>query len=315
MVAAKAFFAQWLQLEGTSSAQVKLTCADAWNEYWHGHVAQKTDLPKSQKNAAYCWQNLDAGFADMRVCDITQRHVNEYTNRRASGSIGRPSGASTVRHELTLLRAAINYCARAKMIPADDVPYFTLPAQAEPRDTWLSGDEINAMLEKALERRTRRPRNPGTLSRLERYLHLAANTGARKSAILDLTWDRVDFDIGVIHFAAPGRRVTKKRRVSVPISDALMPVLRQAYAERKNNLVMTSASDIYERVVEVAREVGLEGVSPHTFRHSAATHMARSGVPMWTIAKILGSTAVVIEKTYAKHAPEFLRDAVNRVRP
>ncbi len=39
--------------------------------------------------------------------------------------------------------------------------------------------------------------------------------------------------------------------------------------------------------------------------------MARRGVPLWIIAKVLGNTVATVEKTYAKHAPEDLRAAVN----
>jgi integrase len=55
------------------------------------------------------------------------------------------------------------------------------------------------------------------------------------------------------------------------------------------------------------------GISPHVLRHTAATHMARRGVPLWTIGKILGDNMTTVEKTYAKHCPDDLREAVNMI--
>jgi len=46
---------------------------------------------------------------------------------------------------------------------------------------------------------------------------LAFTTGARKGSILSLTWDRVNFQTGMIDFHEPGRRLTRKRRSIVPI--------------------------------------------------------------------------------------------------
>jgi hypothetical protein len=41
--------------------------------------------------------------------------------------------------------------------------------------------------------------------------------------------------------------------------------------------------------------------------------MARRGVPLWTIAKVLANTLAMVERVYAKHAPDDLRDAVGMI--
>jgi integrase len=46
------------------------------------------------------------------------------------------------------------------------------------------------------------------------------------------------------------------------------------------------------------------GISPHVLRHTAATHMARRGVSLWMIAKVLGNTTALVERVYAKWVPE-----------
>ena len=55
------------------------------------------------------------------------------------------------------------------------------------------------------------------------------------------------------------------------------------------------------------------GISPHTFRHTAATQMARRGVPLYDIAGVLGNTLAMVERVYAHHCPGRLRAAVNSI--
>jgi integrase len=145
---------------------------------------------------------------------------------------------------------------------------------------------------------------------------LALETASRKTAICELTWDRVDFETNVIHYDVPGRKKTKKRRASVPISSSLRPALERMKNEqdpKPSDLVMIEPTDPIGLVWRVAEHAGLEDVSPHVLRHTAATHMARRGVPLWKIAKILGNSAGMVERVYAKHCPDDLREAVDSI--
>lgn len=57
------------------------------------------------------------------------------------------------------------------------------------------------------------------------------------------------------------------------------------------------------------RKAGLEGVSPHVLRHTAAVWMAGGGSPMDKIAQFLGHSSVeTTRKIYARYAPEHLTD-------
>ena len=173
----------------------------------------------------------------------------------------------------------------------------------------------------------RRHNGEKRLSRLQRFLSLALETGGREMAIRELTWDRVDFDVRILDLRNPTRPLTFKRSASVPISDALLVVLRQAYAERKSNHVLDHPGKIWESVQLAVIRAGLDpkqrfpvvgkvratGVSPHVFRHTAATHMARRGVPLWIVANVLGNTLGMVEKVYAKWQPEGARNAVNMI--
>lgn len=319
---AQARFAQWLLLGGADAPVEKArvyTVADLWAVYDAQHVQRKA---ASSATHDWSWRNLRVHFGDLPLADVTDA-VPDYVTKRERGQIGKPAKSATIRRELALLRACFNWCAdpteRRPLIDRADVPGFALPADSEPRDRWLTQDEIGRLLKAA--------KSDGRMSRVERFLWLALETGGRKQALLELTWDRVDFETGVIHLALPGRKQTKKRRASVPISRALRPVLERAHAERTGPLVLDHGGDVWAAVQSVVRRAGLApavkratgasatatGISPHVMRHTAATHMARRGVPLFLIAKALGNSLQMVEKVYAKHSPDDLRAAMDAI--
>jgi integrase len=316
-------FAQWLLLEGQSSRSegpVDYDVAALWAAYKERHVDQETEAPKALD---YAWRHLAAHFGPLSLTAIDQSVVDSYTAKRAAGRIGHPSGKSTVRRELTVLRSCLNWCAKPerKIILPSQLPLFNLPPAGQPRDRWLKTEEIERLLAAATT-------GTGRASRGERFLRLALETAARKTALFELTWDRVDFETGMIHLAVPGRRRTKKRRANVPISKTLLPHLLKWHAERINDLVLDNSADVWAAVQSIARRAGFgepdtnrkrgampkrTGISPHVMRHTAATQMARRGVPLYDIAGVLGNSLAMVQSTYAHHCPDRLRDAVNRI--
>jgi len=101
------------------------------------------------------------------------------------------------------------------------------------------------------------------------------------------------------------------------------------HRERINTFVMDNQSDVWATVQCIAERAGFgdprktprrngmkprkTGISPHVLRHTAATQMARRGVPLYDIAGVLGNSLAMVEKVYAKHCPERLRAAVDRI--
>ncbi|MDF3154785.1 tyrosine-type recombinase/integrase [Mesorhizobium sp. XAP10] len=308
----------------------KFTCADAWAIYTARHTAVYTAHPETQD---YNWKNLGQKFGNVPVGKVDQNLVDEYVAARTCGAIGKPSTAATMRRELALLLAAIRFCANRKrrLIPPEDVPAFDLPPASMPRERWLRDYELKAFFATAAKHRTRSSQFGDTprLSRVERFAYIALESGARKQAILDLSWDRVDFKIGVIYFDVPGRRRTKKRRAAVPISSLLRRVLLRAFRERISNLVLDNGGGVWAPIQHIAMKAGLfigtpvavpagtkppaTGIGPHTFRHTCATNMVRNGVSLWKVAKILGNSVLMIERVYGHHTAADLLDAVEKI--
>lgn len=312
-------------LEGGPTASPRLS--KIWAIYCEKHVAVKLASPDTAHRA---WKQLFPYFGSLRAADLNQDAVDEYVTKRTSGRLGRKVTPQTVLCELVYLRAALRFCADRGFVPSKYVRKLELPEPGEPRQRWLRDDEIARLKEAARAHRKQKGGRRGhRLSRIERFIALALETGARQQALLDLTWDRVDFEIGTIDLDVPGRRKTKKRRATLPISDALLPVLERAYSERNCDFVLDNQGAIWPGLQRVALDAALvvdegnrskkrknpkaTGVSANVFRHTAATIMARHGAPIFKIAKILGNSPRMIERVYAKHQPEDLREVVNLI--
>lgn len=296
------------------------TMRDVWKIYFADRVVLRNASPYT---ATMSWNQLEPFFGNLPVMSLTQNAVDAYVQARTIGALGRQVKPQTAARELRCLVAAVRFCAnRRNQIPQSAVRELELPAHGEPKERWLREQEIEALLNGA--RSFYRGRR---LGRGEIFIWLALYTAGREQALLDLVWGRVDLEDRVIHLDVPGRMKTKKRRASVPIADRLLPILERAYRERVNDRVLTNGGAVWPTIQSIVIHAGLApkqrvatsakikatGISPHVFRHTAATMMARRGVSFWKIAKILGNTLAMVERVYAKHVPDDLRDAVNLI--
>ncbi|GAJ29839.1 integrase [Acidomonas methanolica] len=261
------------------------------------YLADRQDAAKpGAERLSYAHKPLTIWFGDRPPEAVTEPECRAYVRSRLAAGIS----TSTARTEMQALRAALRWAANAKLIT--DAPVVPLPPRSMPRERWLTREEAQALVDGCAAHHMRL------------FVVLALGTGARVSSLLSLPWARVDFDGRIIDLRDPERPRTAKGRARVPINAGLMEALRDAHAARETEWVIEWAGN---RVLSVKRgfaaaaaRAGLEGVTPHTLRHTAATWMAQAGIPLWEIAGFLGhSNTKMIEETYAHHSPHHLQSA------
>lgn len=202
---------------------------------------------------------------------------------------------STIRTDLALLRA----CLRWRY--GDDAPPLWLPPASAPRDRWLTKAEARKLVDAA--------KSP----HIKLFLILGLATGARASAILDLTWDRIDFAHGTVDYRPPGRIQTNKRRTVVPMNATARAALEGAHKGALTDNVIEFAGrpvkSVKKAIERLAKATGIT-VSPHVLRHTCAVWMAQADVPMQKISQYLGHTSMAMTaSTYARYSPSFMADA------
>lgn len=233
------------------------------------------------------------------VADITKQTCARYVTVRARSN-------GTARRELGVLAAAIGHAHGEGRLTRTVVVH--LPESAEPRDRWLNPSEAAALLRAAL-------REPRVRLYLPLFILIGLRCGPRKDAILGLRWPQVDLERGLISFKQPGAKTTNKRRADhVPIPSKLLGHLKRARARGTElgfviNENGARLKDVKRGFASACRKAGLVGVSPHTLRHTCATWKAQARVPLWEAAGFLGMSRETLEKVYAHHDPDYLREA------
>lgn len=260
---------------------------DLWPAYVRDRIKDGARADRFKSH----WTALEPAFGHRIGSSITKDDCRAYViERKAKGY-----AASTIRTDLELLRA----CLRWRY--GNDAPTIHIPPASKPRDTWLTKDQARQLVEKA--------KSP----HIKLFLTLGLSTGARSGAILDLTWDRIDFTHGTIDFRPTGRHQTNKRRTVVPMNATARKALEEAFAGRLSDYVIEyngkQVASVKKALERLAIATGLK-VSPHILRHTCAVWMAQANVPMQKIAQYLGHTSTrVTEAVYARYSPSFMQDA------
>lgn len=248
----------------------------------------------SIKRAQVAWKAAKPFWNEMPIARVDIQASVDYRARRGH------CRAITVRNELAVIRAALNWAAKHKLIAAP-APFIQMPAIPASGVRHLTKPQFRKLLDGAS-----RPH-------VKLFLQLAVGTGARSNALLDLTWDQVDFERGVITLNPEERVQTSKYRATVPMNAQLRASLEEAKAGAMSDYVIEHGrhrvGSIKKGFAAACERSGIKA-TPHMMRHSAAVWMAEDGVPMSQIAKFLGHTdSRITERVYAKFSPEFLAGA------
>lgn len=206
----------------------------------------------------------------------------------------RPIHDGTIWTELGHLRTVLRWAY------GNAAPRIERPAKPAPKDRWLTREECAKLIESA----------PAPHIRLAILLMLG--TAGRVGAILELTWDRVDFPNNTINLRTT-ESTTRKGRAAVPMNAGLRAALSAAQGASISDNVIEWAGEPVKRVRTgfnaAVKASGLANVSPHVLRHTAAVHLAAEGRPMAKISQYLGHSSVAItERVYARFAPGHLQE-------
>lgn len=257
-----------------------------------------------------CVAAVRAHFGGFRVGDLTPEAVLDYGTARGVA-------AGTLRRDLGALVAALGWAVKHGKITK--APEIDLPAEGEPRAVFLPEDLERDLFDLASQDDERWSRvgkgNSGRLSRTGRFICIALDTGARKSAIQGLTWDRVDMVRRVVDFRDPTQRSTKKRRVATPIPDRLFPVLQRAQRERRPGEVhvLDMDGDVTLGFRAFMERHGFDEITPHVLRHTRITLLLRAGVSLWDVSALVGASPDVIQAVYGHHvSDDRLRNMANK---
>ncbi len=122
------------------------------------------------------------------------------------------------------------------------------------------------------------------------------DTGARRGEMLKLTWQFVDFDNAIITFQGLTTKTLKTRQV--PITQRLYDELKELWNncdKMPNSLVFGIANNVKRSFASACKDSGIkyggiDGLTLHCLRHTAATRLVQGQLPIEFVGRILGHT-------------------------
>jgi integrase/recombinase XerC/integrase/recombinase XerD len=249
-----------------------------------------------------------AGEQGLAPADVRYRDVRRF----GAGLSNAGAAPATVGRKLAAVRGLFGYLVRTEKVGANPAELVSSPKRSEKLPQVLTTEQMRALLERI-------PARTPLELRDRAMLELAYSCGLRCEEIVNLDEGSFDFETEQLRVLGKG---SKERLLPVgePAQRALRRYLdkgRHALAvdKRERALFLSksgrrlSNSDITRRLGLWTREAALAaGVSPHSLRHSFATHLLEGGADLRTIQELLGHASISTTQVYTRVDAARLRD-------
>ena len=259
------------------------------------------------------WEYLDiAGEPDIQPETVTDKHIFNFFYYIGELGLETTSQARI----LSGLKAFFKYLLLEDIIKNDPMSLIVSPRIGRKLPPTLTFPEIEKILD-AIDLST----NEGTRNRA--ILEVLYSSGLRVSELVEMKLTECFFDIGFLRIIGKGDKVRL-----VPIGrDALHYVkiylenIRSQQdnikPEAENHVFLNRRGNKLTRVMifliikDLAEKCGIrKNISPHTFRHSFATHLIEGGADLRAVQEMLGHESITTTEIYTHLDREFLQQTI-----
>jgi integrase/recombinase XerC/integrase/recombinase XerD len=234
---------------------------------------------------------------------------------------GEGASKSTVARKLAAIRSFYKALLRAGMVEANPADLVASPKRDSKLPRVLSSDEMRTLLDRI-------PARTPLELRDRAMLDLTYSCGLRAQEVVGLDTDSVDFEGERLRVEGKGGK-TRMVPIGEPAQRALRaylergrPALSAARPQADPALLLSKSgrrlhpSDLRRRLELWVRSAAIAGgVSPHTLRHSFATHLLQGGADLRAIQELLGHSSVSTTQTYTQVEPSWMRRQYARSHP
>jgi site-specific recombinase XerD len=226
---------------------------------------------------------------------------------------------SSVARKLAASRGFHAYLVRVGEAGDNPAELLPTPKRDSRLPRVLGPDEVAALLDRIPARTPLEVRDRA-------LFEIAYSCGLRADELVNLDQGDLDFESETVRATGKGSK-TRLLPVGEPAQRALRRYLeraRPALAGREGESALflskrgrrLSSSDVRRRLAKWVREAAVAGrVSPHTLRHSFATHMLEGGADLRSIQELLGHSSVSTTQIYTRVEPSRLRREYARAHP
>ena len=260
-------------------------------------------------------------FGKKRLRSITHGDIERYKiarlktpvvtgrNTRGTEKKGNPNtrqrSIATVHRELSLLRRVFNVAVRNGWMirnPFDTGDSLIKPGDEKPRERILTRKEEERLLAAC----------NGPRAHIRPIVIAALDTGMRQGEIFKLKWADADFDNGIITVRAFNTKTMRERQVAMtPRLIRELSTLFEHSTKDPESLVFGVTRTVKTSFNKARQAAGLADVRFHDLRHTAASRLVQSHIPLSEVGRVLGHTQPQTTYRYVNANLETARRAAD----
>ncbi|WP_323702301.1 site-specific tyrosine recombinase XerD [Mammaliicoccus sp. Dog046] len=220
--------------------------------------------------------------------------------------------SKTIARLAATIRSFHQFAIREKYAVKDPTILIETPKYEQKLPDVLSEQEVNQLLTFTHITNARDERDRA-------MLELLYGTGVRVSELIQLKVEDVNLTMGFVRVFGKGN----KERI-VPLGDQLMNILKYYIQEVRPNLLKKQITDVLflnarggaltrQGFWKILKKIGLEKgitktLTPHTLRHSFATHLLENGADLRAVQEMLGHSDISTTQLYTHISKKQIRD-------
>ena len=218
------------------------------------------------------------------------------------------------------IKAFYKYCLQEEIVRQDPTELLSAPKLKKALPDTLTFEEIEALIAKIDQSKPEGVRNKSMMETLY-------SCGLRVTELINLRRSHLYLDIGFVRVIGKG---DKERLIPIG-SDAIkhlqiyLQEIRGKQVEKKGNediVFLNRRGGKLSRIMVfyIIKDLAIKAeikktISPHTFRHSFATHLVEGGADLRAVQEMLGHESITTTEIYTHLDRNFLRDTLNRFHP
>jgi integrase/recombinase XerC len=245
--------------------------------------------------------------------EIEMGKVDRIAIRKYLSFLHRRNKKSSIARKVSTLRSFYKYLVRERLVPSNPAKAVSTPKVEKPLPTTLTVDEAFRLMEAPVEKRRLRDRA---------ILELLYSSGIRVGELVGVNVNQLDEDLGIVKVMGKGR----KERI-VPVGLKAIEALKAYLQERgdvgeEEPLFVNSrggrltARSVGRLVKKYTKRSGIfRKVSPHSLRHTFATHLLDAGADIREIQEMLGHASLSTTQRYTHLSLGKLMEVYDKAHP
>jgi len=250
--------------------------------------------------------------------------IDRMAIRRYLSFLHRRNRKSSIARKLSTLRSFFKYLVREQLTASNPAKSVSTPKVEKPLPTTLTVDEVFRLIESPKSSVKKSPSVSAKNKRLRdvAILELLYSSGLRVGELVGLNLSQLELDLGIVKVMGKGR----KERI-VPVGTKAVEALK-AYLKERDILKreeplfvnqgggrLTTRS-VGRLIKKHTKNSGIfRKVSPHSLRHTFATHLLDAGADIREIQEMLGHSSLSTTQRYIHLSMGKLMEVYDRAHP